>query len=102
MSKNIIKFTSIMYNPQKTRKKLSKKECDKQDENILATNKELLEQVMNREDYEQIKTEQCGIGVILQFPKVTNDAEFVSVEKMKKEVKSILVEVLHERIRQTV
>lgn len=69
-------------------------ECDMLQNNNIVMNNIDMELSMTNTTYQQIETNHGGMKVVLEFPQQVKDEEAI-----KQEVRSILISVLHERLR---
>lgn len=69
-------------------------ECDKLQNNNIVVNSIDMERSMINETYQQLEINQSGMKVILEFPQQAENEESI-----KKEVKSVLISILHEQMR---
>lgn len=69
-------------------------ECDKLQNNNIVINSIDMERSMINETYQQLEINQSGMKVILEFPQQAENEESI-----KKEVKSVLISILHEQMR---
>lgn len=69
-------------------------ECDKLQNNNIVVNSIDMERSMINETYQQLEINQSGMKVILEFPQQAENEESI-----KKEVKSVLISMLHEQMR---
>ena len=69
-------------------------ECDKLQNNNIVVNSIDMERSMINETYQQLEINQRGMKVILEFPQQAENEESI-----KKEVKSVLISILHEQMR---
>lgn len=69
-------------------------ECGKLQNNNIVINSIDMERSMINETYQQLEINQSGMKVILEFPQQAENEESI-----KKEVKSVLISILHEQMR---
>ena len=69
-------------------------ECDKLQNNNIVINSIDMERSMINETYQQLEINRSGMKVILEFPQQAENEESI-----KKEVKSVLISILHEQMR---
>ena len=69
-------------------------ECDKLQNNNIVVNSIDMERSMINETYQQLEINRGGMKVILEFPQQAENEESI-----KKEVKSVLISILHEQMR---
>lgn len=69
-------------------------ECDKLQNNNIVVNSIDMERSMINETYQQLEINRSGMKVILEFPQQAENEESI-----KKEVKSVLISILHEQMR---
>lgn len=69
-------------------------ECDKLQNNNIVVNSIDMERSMINETYQQLEINQSGMKVILEFPQQAENEESI-----KKEVKSVLISILHDQMR---
>lgn len=69
-------------------------ECDKLQYNNIVVNSIDMERSMINETYQQLEINRSGMKVILEFPQQAENEESI-----KKEVKSVLISILHEQMR---
>lgn len=68
-------------------------ECDKLQNNNIVVNSIDMERSMINETYQQLEINRSGMKVILEFPQQAENEESI-----KKEVKSVLISILHEQM----
>ena len=69
-------------------------ECDKLQNNNIVVNSIDMERSMINETYQQLEINRSGMKVILEFPQQAENEESI-----KKEVKSVLISILHDQMR---
>lgn len=69
-------------------------ECDKLQNNNIVVNSIDMERSMINETYQQLEINRSGMKVILEFPQQAENEESI-----KKEVKSVLISILHKQMR---